>query len=74
MAQFAASRPSRARILLNRIKTYLSKPQNTILLLLGLVLTITTIAPLVSILEDTITVHIGSVDSHYTGLTEGYTL
>ncbi|MEA4998394.1 MAG: iron ABC transporter permease [Candidatus Limiplasma sp.] len=74
MAQFAASWPSRARILLNRIKTYLSKPQNTILLLLGLVLTITTIAPLVSILEDTITVHIGSVDSHYTGLTEGYTL
>ncbi len=74
MAQFAASRSSRARILLNRIKTYLSKPQNTILLLLGLVLTITTIAPLVSILEDTITVHIGSVDSHYTGLTEGYTL
>jgi len=64
---------SRTRVLLNRVGTYLSKPQNAILLALGIVLTFSTIAPMVSILVDTVTVHPGSVDAHYTGLTEGYT-
>ena len=59
----AARRPGRARIALNKVKTYLSKPQNTILILLGIILTITTIAPMVTIVMDTITVHEGSVDS-----------
>ncbi len=74
MARTAAFSPGRGRVLFNRLKTYLTKPQNTILLLLGLLLTVTTIAPMVSILTDTLSVHIGSVDSHYTGLTGGYTL
>ena len=65
---------SRARVRLNRVLTYLSKPQNAILLALGIVLTFSTIAPMISILVDTVSVHVGSVDSHYTGLTEGYTL
>ena len=64
---------SRARVRLNRVLTYLSKPQNAILLALGIVLTFSTVAPMISILKDTVTVHVGSVDSHYTGLTEGYT-
>ena len=64
---------SKNRVRLNRLKTYLSKPQNAILLALGIVLTFSTIAPMVSILVDTVTVHPGSVDSHYTGLQEGYT-
>ena len=64
---------SRARVRLNRVLTYLSKPQNAILLALGIVLTFSTVAPMISILRDTVTVHVGSVDSHYTGLTEGYT-
>ena len=59
----AARRPGRARIALNKVKAYLSKPQNTILILLGIILTITTIAPMVTIFMDTITVHEGSVDS-----------
>ena len=59
----AARRPGRARIALNKVKTYLSKPQNTILILLGIILTITTIAPMFTIFMDTITVHEGSVDS-----------
>lgn len=64
---------SKSRVRFNRLKTYLSKPQNAILLVLGIVLTFSTIAPMVSILVDTVTVHPGSVDSHYTGLQEGYT-
>ena len=74
MQNVATGRPSRARITLNKLGTYFSKPQNVILLLLGIILTITTIAPMISILADTVTVHVGSVDSHYTKLTEGYTL
>ncbi len=66
--------PGRAHILLNRVKTFITKPQNGILLLLGIILTVSTIAPMVSIFVDTVTVHLGSVDAHYTGLTEGYTL
>lgn len=65
---------SRARVWLNKLKTTFSKPQNAILLALGILLTFSTVAPLISIALDTVTVHIGSVDSHYTGLKEGYTL
>lgn len=64
---------SGARVRLNRLRTYLSKPQNAILLALGIILTFSTIAPMISIALDTVTVHVGSVDAHYTGLTEGYT-
>jgi len=63
----------KTRVRLNQLKTYLSKPQNAILLVLGIVLTFSTIAPMISILVDTVSVHPGSVDSHYTGLQEGYT-
>lgn len=59
---------------LNKILSYIKKPQNAILLILGIVLTVTTIAPMLSIALDTIKVHVGSVDSHYTKLKEGYTL
>ena len=65
---------SGTRVWLNKLKTTFSKPQNAILLALGILLTFSTIAPMISIALDTVTVHVGSVDSHYTGLTEGYTL
>ncbi len=74
MVQTAVIPPGRMKIVLNKLRTYLGKPQNAILLLLGIVLTFSTIAPMVSIIKDTVTVHPGSVDAHYTGLTEGYTL
>ena len=65
---------SRTRVWLNKLKTTFSKPQNAILLALGILLTFSTVAPMISIALDTVTVHVGSVDSHYTGLKEGYTL
>ncbi len=74
MLQAPVQRPGAPKIAFNKFRTYIKKPQNAILLLLGLVLTVSTIAPMASILLDTVTVHPGSVDSHYTGLTEGYTL
>ena len=59
----AAGRPGGLRLKWNRLRTYLSKPQNTILLLLGIILTITTIAPMITIVADTVTIHQGSVDA-----------
>lgn len=60
---------------LNQVKTFFAKPQNVILLLFGIVLSITTIAPIAYLARDTIAVHAGTVDSIKTGLKEGqYTL
>ncbi|WP_296850944.1 iron ABC transporter permease [Treponema sp.] len=60
---------------MNQVKTFFSKPQNVILLLFGIVLSITTIAPIVYLAKDTIAVHAGTIDSVRTGLKEGqYTL
>ena len=54
---------------LNRIITYLSKPQNAILLALGIILTVTTIWPAFTIVRDTVTIHQGTVDTR--GAAEG---
>ena len=40
---------SRARVWLNKLKTTFSKPQNAILLALGILLTFSTVAPMISI-------------------------
>ncbi len=48
---------------LNKITTYLSKPQNAILLALGIILTVTTIWPAFTIVRDTVTIHSGTVDT-----------
>ncbi len=62
------------KIRMNSIKTYLSKPQNVILLLTGLLVTFTTIAPIVAIIRDTITIHPGTIDQYLSGQASGYTL
>lgn len=73
MANTTSAKPSKIKIQLTKILTYLGKPQNSILLALGIVLSITTIAPIVSIFLDTITVHPGSIDSVKTGKMDGLT-
>jgi iron(III) transport system permease protein len=57
----------------NRAKTYLSKPQSVILLLFGIVLTFTTVAPIVAIVKDTFVIHPGTIDAYLTGKASGYT-
>lgn len=59
---------------LNNIKNYLTKPENIILLLTGILVTFTTIAPVIAIIKDTITIHPGTIDQHLSGQTSGYTL
>ena len=58
----------------NRVRTYFSKPHNVILALMGVVLTVTTVAPIIAILEDTIKIHPGTIDQNLTGRVSGYTL
>ena len=65
---------SRAKVIFNKVRTFLSKPHNVILLVLGIILSFTTIAPIVSIFIDTFSIHTGSIDAHLTGKTSGYTL
>ena len=61
-------------VVLNKIKTYLSRPQNIILLLFGIVLTFSTVAPIVAIVEDTFKIHPGTIDAHLTGRSVGYSI
>ncbi len=64
---------SRWTILWNKIKTFFSKPQNTILVIMGLVCTFSTFAPIVAIIEDTLKIHPGTIDQHLTGQAAGFT-
>ena len=66
--------PDKKVIFWNKIKTYFSKPQNVILLLFGIVLTFTTFAPVVAIVNDTLKIHPGTIDAHLSGKASGYTL
>lgn len=61
-------------IFINKMKTYFMKPQNVILLLFGIVLTFTTVAPIVAIVEDTLKIHPGTIDQHLTGRSSGYSI
>ena len=61
LAAVSPQSPWKARF--NRFITWVSKPQNAILLMLGIILTLTTIFPLITIVRDTVTVHNGSVDA-----------
>ena len=66
--------PAASTIGLNKTKTFFSKPHNVILLLMGIVLTVTTVAPILAIIQDTLKIHPGTIDAHLTGQASGYTL
>ncbi len=59
---------------INSIKTYFSKPQNIILFVFGILLTFTTLAPIVAIVEDTIKIHPGTLDAYLSGKVSGYSI
>ena len=67
-------RPDNRAIFLNKLKTFFSKPYNVILLLLGIVLSVTTIAPIIAIVSDTFQIHPGTIDAHLTGRAAGWTI
>ena len=65
---------SSTKVKINNIKTFFSRPHNVILVLMGIVLTITTVAPIVAIVQDTFKIHPGTIDQYLTNKAEGYTL
>ena len=73
MSNSATLAASPVTIAWNKVKTFLSKPYNVILLLLGIVLTVTTVAPIVAIVQDTFKIHPGTIDAHLTKQTAGWT-
>ena len=74
MKQAAALQANLAAVRRNKVKTFFSKPHNVILLLMGIVLTITTVAPIVAIVQDTFKIHPGTIDAYLAGTSQGYTL
>ena len=74
MSNSATLAASPGTIAWNKVKTFLSKPYNVILLLLGIVLTVTTVAPIVAIIQDTFKIHAGTIDAHLTKQTAGWTI
>ena len=74
MDQITVARTNRAAVRRNKIKTFFSKPHNVILLLMGIVLTFSTVAPIIAIVEDTFKIHPGTIDAYLTGKASGYTV
>ena len=66
--------PNKRAIFLNKLKTFFSKPYNVILLVLGILLSVTTIAPIIAIVQDTFQIHPGTIDAHLTKMTSGWTV
>ena len=44
----------RSAVRLNKLRTFFSKPQNTILVIMAVICTFTTFAPIIAIVEDTL--------------------
>jgi len=53
--------------------TYLSNPGHAILVIFGLILTLTTVSPVIAILLDSVAVHPGTIDAYLSNQTGGYT-
>ena len=70
----ATLQPDKRAIFLNKLRTFFSKPYNVILLVLGILLSVTTIAPIVAIVKDTFMIHPGTIDAHLTKMNEGWTI
>lgn len=74
MEQSIVRKPGKMKIYSNKLTTFLHKPQNVVLVVLGMILSVTTIFPIISIFKDTFSIHVGSIDAHLTGKVSGYTL
>jgi iron(III) transport system permease protein len=67
-------RAHKNKILKNKIKTFLQKPEHIILVVFGVLLTLVTIVPMLTLLNDTFLIKPGSYSQFVTGRSSGYTL
>ena len=72
MQKTLSPKVGKGTIFWNNVRTFFSKPQNTILVVLGFLCTLTTIAPIIAIVEDTFAIHPGTIDAVLTGKASGY--
>ena len=66
-------RPKKSKIIKNKIKTYLQKPEHVILVVFGILLTVVTVVPMLTLLNDTFLIKPGSYSQFITGRSSGYT-
>ena len=74
MTQQNLMKISASKIRLNKIKTFFMQPHNVILIIMSVLCTMTTVFPMVAILEDTIKVHPGTIETWWADKANGYTL
>ncbi len=67
-----SERSNARRIRSNKIKTFFMQPHNIILVVMGILCTITTITPMIAIVEDTLKVHRGTIETWWAGKPSGY--
>lgn len=68
------AKKNKSAVFRNSVRTYFSKPENVILLIFGILCTLSTIMPIVAIVRDTFKIHPGTIDQHLTGRTSGYSV
>lgn len=56
----------------NKIKTFFMQPHNVILIVMGILCTLTTFLPFIAILEDSIKIHAGTIETWWAGKPSGY--
>ena len=74
MTQITSNKANERRVRLNKIKTFFMQPHNVILVVMGILCTITTVTPMIAILEDTFKVHRGTIETYGSGKPSGYSL
>jgi iron(III) transport system permease protein len=71
MLSFEEEQPRKGRVILNKTGTYFSRPDNMILLFLGIILSVLTFMPLIMTLLDAFLIHAGTNEVYYSGLVGG---
>jgi iron(III) transport system permease protein len=71
MRSFEEEQPQKGRVLLNKAGSYFSRPDNMILLFLGIILSLLTFMPLIMTMLDAFLIHPGTNEVYYSGLTGG---
>lgn len=74
MTNISSNKVNERRVRLNKVKTFFMQPHNIILVIMGIICTLTTVTPMIAILEDTFKIHRGTIETYWTGKPTGYSL
>ncbi len=72
MTNISSNKANERRVRLNKVKTFFMQPHNVILVIMGIICTITTVTPMIAILEDTFKIHRGTIETYWSGKPTGY--